>query len=116
MKSTTNAPEAHLAELLERLEAIRLSLNISQIDLARAAGVSRSTVARMTQGQSVSLDSFVRVMLALGLADQLEALLPDPTVRPVELVKFGGRQRRRARGKRTKKTDTWVWGDSGEDS
>ena len=99
--------------LCERLEEIRLSQNISQAELAKQAGVSRSTVTRMADGKNVSLDSFIRVMQALGLSDHLAALLPNPDVRPVERVKFAGGQRRRASGKR-KKGDVWAWGDLGE--
>jgi transcriptional regulator with XRE-family HTH domain len=98
------------AALCKRLDAIRLSQNVSQAELARQAGVSRRTLTRMADGETISLDSFIRVMKALGLADHLAALLPDPAVRPVELVANAGRQRRRASGKR-KPTEPWSWKD-----
>ena len=53
------------ATLCKRLEEIRLSKNISQAALAREAGVSRSTMTRIADGRSISLDSFIRVMQAL---------------------------------------------------
>ena len=88
---------ATIAEALcKRLEEIRLSKNISQAELAKQAGVSRSTMTRIADGQSISLDSFIRVVKALGLADHLAALLPDPEVRPIELVRHKGQHRRRA--------------------
>ena len=102
------------AALCRRLEEIRLSKNISQTAIAKEAGVSRSTMTRIADGQSISLDSFIRVMQALGLADHLEALLPDPDVRPVERVRQEGRQRRRASGKR-KTAQPWTWGDEEND-
>lgn len=102
------------AALCKRLEEIRLSQNISQADLAKQAGVSRSTLTRIADGKGVSLDSFIRVMKALGLAGHLAALLPDPDVRPVELVRNEGRQRQRASGKR-KPSEPWTWADEGED-
>lgn len=98
------------AELGKRLEEIRLSQNISQVELARQAGVSRSTMTRIASGQSISLDSFIRVLKALGLAGHLASLLPDPTVRPVEIVRQQGQHRRRASGTR-KVTGPWSWGD-----
>ena len=111
----TTSPSAAIAEALcKRLEEIRLSKNISQAELARQAGVSRSTMTRIADGQSISLDSFIRVIKALGLADHLAALLPDPSVRPVELVTHEGRHRRRATGKR-KSTQSWSWGDEDGD-
>ena len=94
----------------QRLDQIRLSRNISQADLAAEAGVSRRTLTRLAHGSPVSLDSFVRVMLALGLGEHLAALLPDPDVRPVERVRLDGAQRRRASGSRSE-APTWRWGD-----
>ena len=102
------------ATLCKRLEEIRLSKNISQAALAREAGVSRSTMTRIADGRSISLDSFIRVMQALGLSNHLAALLPDPDVRPVERVRQAGKQRRRASGKR-KTPPPWTWGDEGND-
>ena len=106
--------EAIAAKLCRRLEEIRLSRNISQASLAHEAGVSRSTITRIADGKGVSLDSFIRVLQALRLSHHLEALLPDPNVRPVERVKFAGSERRRASRKR-KVEDTWSWGDEETD-
>ncbi|RMB04979.1 helix-turn-helix domain-containing protein [Eilatimonas milleporae] len=102
--------EAIIQALCKRLEEIRLSRNISQTDLAEEAGISRSTMTRLADGQKVSLDSFVRVMRALQLTDHLAALLPDPGVRPVERLRFEGAERRRASRKRHENSQ-WSWGD-----
>jgi len=110
---TTSSSAAIAAALCRRLEEIRLSKNISQVELAKQAGVSRSTMTRIADGQSISLDSFIRVVKALGLADHLSALLPDPEVRPVELVSHEGQHRRRASGKR-KVSEPWSWDDDGD--
>ena len=107
---STASSEAIIEALGKRLDEIRLSRNISQFDLARAAGVSRSTMTRLSCGRTISLDSFVRVMQALRLTDHLAALLPDPTVRPVDRVRIGGAERRRARKRRAEPSE-WTWGD-----
>lgn len=112
---TTSSSAAIAAALCQRLEAIRLSQNISQAALARQAGVSRSTLTRIADGKSISLDSFIRVVKALGMADHLAALFPDPAVRPVELVAHAGKHRQRASGKR-KTTEPWSWGDEDDAS
>jgi len=112
---STSSSAAIAAALCKRLEEIRLSKNISQAELAKQAGVSRSTMTRVADGQSVSLDSFIRVVKALGLADHLTTLLPDPEVRPVELARHDGQHRRRASGKR-KASEPWSWGDEGDDA
>lgn len=112
---STSSSSAIAAALCKRLDEIRLSKNISQAELAEQAGVSRSTLTRIADGQSISLDSFIRVIKALGLADHLATLLPDPEVRPVELVSHEGQHRRRASGKR-KPSEPWSWGDEGDDT
>jgi transcriptional regulator with XRE-family HTH domain len=108
---STTSSEAIIEALCKRVDEIRLSRNLSQVDLAHEAGVSRSTLTRMADGKAPSLDSFVRVMMALGLADHLEAMLPDPGVRPVERVRLAGTERKRASRKKQETAD-WQWGDS----
>jgi transcriptional regulator with XRE-family HTH domain len=100
------------AALCKRLENIRLSRNTTQIQLAGEAGVSPRTIGRLEKGQGVSVDTFIRVMTALGVQQNLEALLPDPTVRPVERIDIGGSERKRARpGPSSNKHAAWSWGD-----
>ncbi len=111
--TTSNQIEAALCK---RLESIRLSRNITQAQLAGEAGVSPRTIGRLEKGQGVSLDTFIRVMKALGVQQSLEALLPDPTVRPIERVGMGARERKRARPAKTgDEHETWSWG-AGEDN
>ena len=110
---STASSAAIIAALGKRLDEIRLSRNIAQKDLAREAGVSRSTLTRLSDGKPISLDSFVRVMQALHLSGHLASLLPDPSLRPVERVRLVGSERQRASGKRAVPAD-WAWGDGGD--
>ena len=104
------------AALCRRLEGIRLSRNITQAQLAAEAGVSLRTIGRLENGEGVSLDTFIRVMTALGIQESLAVLLPDPSVRPVERVGSVGRERKRARPRRSDKgTASWSWGDGQDD-
>ncbi len=98
--------------LCKKLEAIRLMKNISQAKLAEKAGVSRRTISRMENGHGISLDTFIRVMMALNLSDHLSALLPSSEIRPVERIKRKS-ERKNASSPRTKKdTDKkWEWGN-----
>lgn len=98
--------------LCKKLEAVRLLKNITQSHLAEAAGVSRRTISRMENGQGTSLDTFIRVMMALDLSDHLSALLPSSEIRPIERIK-GKTERKNASSPRNKKdTDsTWEWGN-----
>ena len=112
--ATSNQIESALCK---RLENIRLSRNVTQVQLAEEAGVSPRTIGRLEKGQGVSVDTFIRVLIALGIQQNLEALLPDPTVRPIERINVGGAERKRARpGLSTEKPEIWSWGDGKDDN
>lgn len=103
-------------ELCRQLVNVRLIRNITQTQLAREAGVSPLTIHRLEKGAGVSLNTFIRVLMALDLQNNLQALLPDPTVRPVERVNTGGSERKRARPRKQEPDETpWAWGDETED-
>lgn len=104
-------------ELSQRIEEIRLRRNITQKRLAEEAGVSRSTITRLAQdGKGISLDSFIRILKALQIADNLQVLLPDPGISPLEDLKRKSQpERQRARPK-TKQKKKWNWGDEGDAS
>ncbi len=100
------------AALCGRIESIRLTRNVTQAQLAAEAGVSPRTIGRLEKGQGVSVDTFIRVLTALGIQQNLEALLPDPAVRPIERIGPGGVERKRARPVSSKPASTaWSWGD-----
>ena len=95
-----------------RLANIRLAHNMTQATLASNAGVSTRTINRLEKGDGVSLDTLIRVLKALNLQDNLKNFLPDLSVRPIERVRLGGRERKRARPVRTTgKQSKWSWGN-----
>ena len=120
-----------VAALGRELETVRLQHNISQAELAREAGVSRRTITRMAEGKAMSLDSFVRVLKALKLLDNLAMLLPDTSVSPVEMAAHANERgqtylvstdpanmainvqgkKRRVRRKTKVVNKPWSWGD-----
>ena len=105
------------AAICKRLETIRLSRNLTQAQLAKEAGVSVRTIGRLEKGAGISFDTLIRVMTVLGVQQNLEALLPDPGVRPIERINLKGKERRRARpDKNTSGSVVWSWGNSGDDN
>ena len=111
---TLATPAQIEAELGSKLEKLRLAQNINQTQLAREAGVSRRTITRLENGEGISLDTLIRVMTALGVVERLDLLVPAPDVRPVERVKYKGRERKRARAKPAAPAEPWRWGDEAE--
>lgn len=99
-----------------RVKDIRLAKNISQLNLAKLAGVSRATIERLENGSGVSLNTFIRVLMALDVQNGLTVALPDMSIRPVERVKLVGKERKRSFPKRKKeKKEEWTWGNQKED-
>lgn len=112
---STNAPRV-ASELGRRLAQLRLSRNVTQKILAREAGIGLRTLRRLEAGQPTSLDSFLRVALALGLGDALLAALPSHGIRPIERVERRGAERRRARPKHAEASNApWTWDDHQRD-
>lgn len=98
--------------LCKRVAQIRLSRNITQKMLANEAGVTSRTIRHLENGDGVSMNTFIRVLIALGLQDNLKNLLPDPSIRPIERVESAGYERKRARPTNSEDEDTpWSWSD-----
>lgn len=104
--------DAALRTLGERVSRLRLSRNLTQAWVAQEAGASVSSIKRLEAGSNTSLDTLLRVLGVLGLEGRLLESLPDPEVRPIERVKLGGHERRRAREtSSTPKATQWAWGE-----
>jgi transcriptional regulator with XRE-family HTH domain len=102
--------------LCGQIKNIRLARNITQAQLAGESGVSLRTIKKLEDGQGISLDTFIRVLIALRLQNNLKTLLPDPTVRPIERVNINGKERKRARPVQSINEDSpWAWGDESSD-
>ncbi len=103
-------------ELGRRLARLRLARNVTQRMLAEEAGIGLRTLRRIETGQPCSLDSLLRVAIALGLAEGLLNAVPPREIRPIERVDLGGRERRRARPRKGASTDEpWAWADESSD-
>lgn len=97
-------------ELGRRLAKLRLARNLTQSALAEDAGIGLRTLRRIEAGQPSSLDSMLRIVIVLGLADGLLNAVPSREIRPIERVDSGGRERRRARSrKRRSREEPWSW-------
>ena len=100
MKFNSMNNQAVLKEIGRRVRRERLNQNTTQEALARLAGVSRRVILDLEAGKGCTLSSFVEILRALRKLDQLDALLPDPGVSPLQLAKLKGKARQRATGRR----------------
>ena len=68
---------------LPYLEALRLSQALTQVELAKAAGVGRNTVLRAEAGAPVALGNVRKIAAALGISVQ-QLLTEDPSKSKIE--------------------------------
>ena len=104
---------AALKELGSRIARHRLNKNLTQAALAAEAGVSTPTVQRIEQGKSTQASNLIRILRALKLLANLEILIPEPAVSPIQQVKMRGKLRQRASSPSEEKErpSEWTWGD-----
>ncbi len=105
--------DAVLKEIGKRITRHRLNQDKTQAALAQEAGVSNRTMMRAEHGHSVQASSLIRILRALQLVENLDTLVPEPAVSPVQQLKLRGKQRQRASSKsaKPKKDAPWSWGD-----
>ncbi len=100
MNIKDKASSAIAEELGERLKQARLNADMTQIEVANQAGVSRKTVLNAEKGKG-QLEVFIAILSALSLTSQLENFLPVQEISPIQLSKLKGRKRQRASGQRS---------------
>ncbi|KRG76964.1 hypothetical protein ABB30_08320 [Stenotrophomonas ginsengisoli] len=84
MNPSIKSPDELLADLGSRVKARRGAM--TQMDLADKARVSRRALVDLEAGKGSSLVTYVRVMKALGLEQQLLDAVPRPTVSPMAML------------------------------
>lgn len=98
-----------LKKIGERLKLYRVNAGMTQQDLEDKCGVSVRSISRLEQGTSVQLDSFLKILAALNLDENIDLLIPDQTKRP-SFYLDDNKPKQRVRKKNTNK-DAFVWGD-----
>lgn len=112
---TTASDKAVLEEIGRRLSRLRIARGLTQVSLAKEAGVAKRTVERLEAGESTQSSTLVRVMRVLDILDTLYVAIPSSGPRPMDLLKLHGKERQRASSKsqRSSVDGRWEWGDEG---
>src|SRR6478736_9043675 len=83
--TSSSDPELQL-QLGQRLRAHRIQQELTVEALAGQAGVTALTVLKAERGENITLRTLLRILRALGMADQITALVPAPAPSPLALL------------------------------
>ena len=97
MISAISSPQEIAAELAERLKSRRLTMNLSQQGLSLRSGVPLGTLKKFEGSGTISLVSFIRLLIALREESGLDTLLTDPGFESLDDVLQQPRRRLRGR-------------------
>ena len=101
--------QEYIRKKKKKIKTYRIMKEMSQQDLEDKTGVSRRSISRLEQGESVQVDNLFKILLALELGENIELLVPDQTKRPSFYLEKADDKPKRVR-KRTEK-GKFKWGD-----
>ena len=101
--------QEYIKELGKKIKLYRIMKEMSQQDLEDKTGVSKRSISRLEQGESVQLENLLKILLALDLGENIDLLVPDQTKRPSFYLEKSENKNKRVR-KKTEKND-FKWGD-----
>lgn len=101
--------QEYIRELGQKIKTYRIMKEMSQQDLEDESGVSKRSISRLEQGEMVQVDNLFKIIIALGLGENIELLVPDQTKRPSYHLARTESKTKRVR-KKTQKNE-FKWGD-----
>ncbi len=93
-----------IASIGEFIKQKRLRKDKTQAQLAKDAGLNRSTIVQIENGESVTLNSLIQILRVLNLLHLLDIFTPDDKISPMEYVRMKEKKRLRA-GKKNPEPD-----------
>lgn len=89
-----------VAQIGAQVKEMRLAQNRSQAEVAKVAGLDRTTVVKLEAGRAATLLTLVQVLRALGKMELLELFVQRSGPTPMQLMeqqeRYGRNKRKRA--------------------
>lgn len=112
-KSYINNQSSSDIELAKQIGAFvkhhRMQQNTTQDNLAKDAGISRSTLSLLERGETVTVATLLSTLRALNKLSILEAFTIEHTLSPLALAEEEKKRRKRASGKKKEDTTPYYW-------
>ena len=87
----------------------RLLQNKTQSNLATEAGVNRSTISQIENGEAITLLSLIQILRGLDLLHILDVFKIEQQISPIELAKIAQQKRQRASSKEDSEPSNTNW-------
>lgn len=92
-----------LAQVGEFLRESRLELDFTQNEVARDAGVDRTTLIKAEKGEPVNLLSLIRILRVLNKLDVLESMKFNRQISPIKMAELAEKGKKKAGGVKMRK-------------
>ena len=90
---------AILMQLGARIRDYRIQLGMKQSELAQLSSVGVNTVYKIEKGKSVSTSLLISILRSLGLLENMDTLIPEIKLTPMQLLKLQEKKTKRVRKK-----------------
>jgi transcriptional regulator with XRE-family HTH domain len=87
----------------------RMQQNITQENLSKDAGISRSTLSLLERGETVTVATLLTVLRALNKLSVLDIFSIEQTISPLALAREEKKRKKRATGKKEDDTTPYYW-------
>ena len=94
---TEMSDPAILVKLGGRIKDYRIQLGMKQSDLARLSCVGVNTIYKLEKGKSVSTALLISILRSLSLLENIETLVPETKLTPLQLLALQEKMPRRVR-------------------
>jgi transcriptional regulator with XRE-family HTH domain len=97
-----------IKEIGSRLKARRITLDITQKELAIESGVSQRTISGLENGENISFDNLLSILRVLRLLQDINLLFPETKVNPFDVLNLG-HSKKRVSSQKAKRDAIWEW-------
>lgn len=109
-----NFEKSILKEFGDKIKQYRISINMTQTELADSCGISISTLTRIENGDDSKWSNIIKILIEFDLVDNIDILIPKPTSDYKALFENTPKRKRASRKNMGTNSD-WTWGEDKEE-